>query len=47
MLIWKKLNHGFKDDRIIKIMAVHVGKRMNDFYKKFGEEIKRRRKNLL
>jgi addiction module RelE/StbE family toxin len=35
-----------KDDQIIKIMAVHVGKRTNDFYKKFGEEIKRRGRAL-
>ncbi len=35
-----------REDRLIKIMAVHVGKRTNDFYKKFKEEIKRRGKNI-
>lgn len=35
-----------REDRLIKIMAVHVGKRTNDFYKKFKEEIKRRGKSI-
>ena len=33
-----------KEDTILKILAVHVGKRTNDFYKNFKEELKRRRK---
>ncbi len=35
-----------REDRLIKIMAVHVGKRTNDFYKKLKEEIKRRGKSI-
>ena len=35
-----------KEDKIIKIMALHIGKRTNTFYKKFEEEIKRRGKEL-
>lgn len=35
-----------KEDKIIKIMALHVGKRTNTFYKEFENEIKRRSKNL-
>lgn len=34
-----------KEDRIIKIMALHVGKRTNTFYKEFEDEIKRRSKD--
>ena len=33
-----------KEDNILKVMAIHVGKRTDDFYKKFKEELKRRRK---
>ena len=33
-----------KEDNILKIMAIHVGKRTNRFYKEFKEELKRRRK---
>jgi addiction module RelE/StbE family toxin len=33
-----------KEDNILKILAVHVGKRTNDFYQKFKEELKRRAK---
>ena len=33
-----------KEDNILKVMAVHVGKRTNDFYDKFKEELKRRAK---
>lgn len=36
-----------KEDNILKILAVHVGKRTNDFYKKFKSELKRRRKSQL
>ena len=35
-----------REDKIIKIMALHVGKRTNTFYKEFEKEIKRRGKNL-
>jgi len=35
-----------KEDDILKILAVHVGKRTGDFYKKFSEELKRRRLQL-
>lgn len=33
-----------KEDVVLKILAVHVGKRTNDFYDKFKEELKRRKK---
>lgn len=33
-----------KEDHILKVMAVHVGKRTNDFYQKFKDELKRRAK---
>jgi addiction module RelE/StbE family toxin len=33
-----------KEDNIVKILAVHVGKRTNNFYKEFKEELKRRSK---
>ena len=36
-----------KEDRMIKIMALHVGKRTNTFYKEFEKEIRRRRSSLL
>lgn len=36
-----------KEDKIIKIMALHVGKRTNTFYKEFEDEIRRRGKDLL
>ena len=35
-----------REDNLIKIMALYVGKRTNTFYKKFEEEIKRRGKDL-
>jgi len=35
-----------KEDKVIKIMALHVGKRTNTFYKEFEAEIKRRSKRL-
>lgn len=35
-----------KEERIIKIMALHVGKRTNTFYKEFEDEIKRRGKDM-
>ncbi len=35
-----------KEEKIIKIMALHVGKRTNTFYKEFEDEIKRRGKEL-
>jgi len=33
-----------KEETTIEVLAVHVGKRTNDFYTKFGEELKRRMK---
>ncbi len=33
-----------KEENVLKILALHVGKRTNDFYKKFKEELKRRAK---
>ena len=33
-----------KENNIVKILAVHVGKRTNKFYDDFKEELKRRRK---
>ncbi|MBA7629436.1 hypothetical protein ES703_36935 [subsurface metagenome] len=33
-----------KEDNILKVMAIHIGKRTNRFYKEFKEELKRRRK---
>lgn len=35
-----------KEYKIIKIMALHVGKRTNTFYKEFENEIKRRGKDI-
>lgn len=35
-----------KEDDILKILAVHIGKRTDDFYKKFKEELKKRRSQL-
>lgn len=35
-----------KEEKIIKLMALHVGKRTNTFYKEFENEIKRRSKEL-
>lgn len=35
-----------KEDDILKVLAVHIGKRTGDFYKKFKEELKRRRLQL-
>ncbi len=35
-----------KEDNLIKIMALHVGKRTNTFYKEFENEIKRRGKDI-
>lgn len=34
-----------KEDNILKLLAVHVGKRTNRFYKEFKEELKRRKKS--
>lgn len=34
----------FKEDRILKVMALHVGKRTNDFYKKFRKEVLKQKK---
>jgi len=33
-----------REDYILKILAIHVGKRTDDFYMKFKEELKRRSK---
>lgn len=36
-----------REDKIIKIMALHVGKRTNTFYKEFEAEMRRRGSDLL
>lgn len=33
-----------KEDAMIEVLALHVGKRTGDFYKKFSEELKARKK---